>query len=91
MSFVLDIWELRILEDSDVDYYSPKMVFAMKLQYAYWIEECVADVFILYMDLFLIYLIFRFTRHDQQHLMNDTVLGRSVPSIVFINNQKLLK
>ena len=43
------------------------------------------------MDLFLIYLLIRFTRGNQVASLNDTILGRVVPNIVFINNQKLLK
>ena len=42
------------------------------------------------MDLFLIYLLFRFTR-EKQYMMKDSVLGRDVPSIVFINNQRLIR
>ena len=48
------------------------------------------ESFLLYMDLFLIFLIVRFTS-ERQPLMRDSILGRDVPSIVFINNEKLLK
>lgn len=54
-------------------------------------SACVASVFTVYMDLLLVYLIVRFTRVSQLEMMKDGLLGREVPSIVFIKNQQLLK
>ena len=42
------------------------------------------------MDIFQIFLLVQFTRVKQE-MMKDHVLGRDVPSIVFFNNQKLIR
>ena len=44
-----------------------------------------------YMTLFLIYLIRRFTRERQDTKIDDAVLEKKVPIIVFIQNKNLLK
>ena len=43
------------------------------------------------MTLFLIYLIRRFTRERQDTKIDDAVLEKKVPIIVFIQNKNLLK
>ena len=48
-------------------------------------------VFQIYMDCFLLYLILRFTNSNTRGTEQDKVLGRQVPSILFIQNQQLLK
>ena len=48
-------------------------------------------VFQIYMDCFLLYLILRFTNSNTRGTEQDEVLGRQVPSILFIQNQQLLK
>ena len=65
-------------------------VIYVKLKDSYWIDETITNVFNTWMDLFLIYLIFRFTR-EKQSSFEDRILNREVPSIVFINNQRLIK
>ena len=43
------------------------------------------------MDIFLLYVISRFTNPDTKEIEQDTLLQRQVPSILFIQNQQLLK
>ena len=58
--------------------------------YVYWIICNISEIFTFWMDLFLIYLLVRFTR-EKVSILKDRVLGRGVSSIVFINNTKLIK
>ena len=83
-------WALQIEKDPDFQTSSEKRVLSAKLTYFYWLNRSVTDVFNTWMDLFLIYLLFRFTR-EKQKMIKEHVLGRDVPSIVFINNQRLIK
>ena len=48
-------------------------------------------VFICYMDSFLLYLITRFTKISQKKLGRDNILNKDVPSILYVQNQQLLK
>ena len=43
-----------------------------------------------YMDLFLLYLISQFSKRKEQEQILDKVLGRKVPAMVYIQNQKLI-
>ena len=45
----------------------------------------------LYIDIFLLYLICRFAIDNKDAMTKDAILGRKVPSIVFLQNRKLLK
>ena len=63
---------------------------AQKLMYIYWINCNITDIFTFWMDLFLIFLLVRFTR-EKFSMLKDRVLDRNVPNIVFINNTKLIK
>lgn len=63
----------------------------LKLEFAGTSVGLFNTVYSTYMEIFLLYLIMVFTRERQNLEMTDTVLGKKVPSIVFIQNQKLLK
>ena len=67
------------------------MLKVEKIEFYEYLAGNITLIFLLQMDLFLIYLITRFTRPNQGQRMPDTVLGRDVPRIVFVNNQKMLK
>ena len=51
----------------------------------------IITVFSTYMDLFLLYLVIRFTKASLQTTGKDLVLQRDVPSILFIQNQQLIR
>ena len=63
----------------------------LKIFYCYELIYIIIMLFTIYMDLFLLYLILRFTKRSQKGTERDSVLGREVPSILFIQNQQLLK
>lgn len=58
------------------------------LKIVYWanISGIVMNLFETYMDLFLLYLILRFTSKHQDEKVSDEMLGRQVPVLVFIQN-----
>ena len=41
--------------------------------------------------MFLLYLIHRFTKQDRKRSVKDLVLGKEVPLIILVQNQKYLK
>ena len=45
----------------------------------------------LYIDVFLLYLIIRFSTANKNAMSRDDILDKEVPSIVFLQNRKLLK
>ena len=49
------------------------------------------NVFEIYMNLFLLYLVVSFAKENKTTETKDPILGRKVPSIVFLQNQRLLK
>ena len=57
-----------------------------KIFFYYDLVYMVIILFSIYMDLFLLYLVFRFTRNFQITTGRDSVLERDVPSILFIQN-----
>ena len=63
----------------------------LKLDYHTRVIYTIEEVLALWMSLFLLFLILRFTRETQVSQMHDKILGKKVPSIVFIRNQALLK
>ena len=49
------------------------------------------NVFEIYMNLFLLYLVVSFAKENKTTETKDPILGRKVPNIVFLQNQRLLK
>ena len=58
----------------------------------YWgaIDNNIQYPFGFYMDCFVLYLILKFTS-PKENKANDRVLGKEVPSIVFVKNQQIIK
>ena len=63
----------------------------MKIFFFYDFVFILIIIFSIYMDLFLLYLILRFTKASLQATGKDLVLEREVPSILFIQNQQLIR
>ena len=84
-------FSLKALRAEELVNKPPEMLKVEKIEFWYYVIYSVTVIFILQMDLFLIFLITRFTREKQIEKVQDTVLGRDVPRIVFVNNQKMLK
>ena len=78
---------LKNLSDEDIYLDANKMLRVEKLEFYFYVFRNITVVFVMFMDVFLIFLITRFTRKNQTIMMQDTVLGREVPRIVFVNNQ----
>ena len=51
----------------------------------------ITGIFQLYYDVFLQFMIVRFAKEAQKGQVIDKVLGKAVPSVVAIQNTKLLK
>ena len=86
LSSFLSSWNMLIITNDDFEWFSTESIKAMEISFYYEVFTDFADFFSVYMDLFLIYLIIRFTRNDKLLLINDNLLGREVPSTVFFNN-----
>ena len=56
----------------------------MKMRFFYDLIFILICVFSIYMDLFLLYLVYRFTKVSLQTKNRDLVLEKDVPSILFI-------
>ena len=79
-------WAIKVGEDNvDTSYWSEGHVLEYKLMYFWKLNETITSIFNTWMNMFLIYLLLRFTQ-EKQSMMKDQVLRREVPSIVFINN-----
>ena len=59
-------------------------------EYDYYISA-IQNLFYNYMTLFLMYLIIRFSRERLNESKKDPCLGKKVPIIVYIQNQKMIK
>ena len=70
---------------------SPHALLGLKLYYAYFIVGLVENTIYLYANIFLLYLLLKFTSPHHDFRMKDTVLDKEVPNIVFLMNQQLVR
>ena len=64
---------------------------SQSLLVAYGLVEQIVYVYELYINCFLVYLIRRFAVENKNAEVRDPILGKEVPNLVFLQNQKLLK
>ena len=75
------------LQENSEDGPTPELELELiKIFYFYELIYMIMLVFQIYMDCFLLYLILRFTNSNTRGTEQDEVLGRQVPSILFIQN-----
>ena len=75
------------LQENSEDGPTPELELELlKIFYFYELIYMIMLVFQIYMDCFLLYLILRFTNSSTRGTEQDEVLGRQVPSILFIQN-----
>ena len=76
--------------ETELDFASKEMpeskdfLTLMKMRFFYDLIFILICVFSIYMDLFLLYLVYRFTKVSLQTKNRDLVLEKDVPSILFI-------
>ena len=88
-SFSVDIIELSY--DKEFDKFGHETLTSLQLFYILQITVMVSQTFAIYAAVFLASLIVWFTKGSQLAEVQDKLLGKKVPKIVFIQNQRLLK
>ena len=80
----IDLYEERTKSDRDMLRYQ-KATFSM------FMFKATETLFFYYMLYFLLYLITCFAKENKVDEVHDTLLGRKVPTIVYLQNKRLMK
>ena len=81
---VLVLFKIADADDIPDDNKSKKRLRLLKAEFFSNMSYIVVDVFTFYMDLFLLYLILRFTKGSKKESGKDKMLEKKVPSILYI-------
>ena len=63
----------------------------LRLQFSSSIMEVILTLFSYGGNTFLLYMTYRFAKSEKNAKTNDPILGKKVPTIVFLQNQRLIK
>ena len=63
----------------------------LKFSYLYFMVSIACNLFTCYIVILMLYVVVSLTSKEANMDMKDTILGRRVPQIVYINNLRLLK
>ena len=67
------------------------MLRSQKADFNMFIVKAIEEFFLCYMTSFLLYLITCFAKENKVYEVHDTLLGKKVPTIVYLQNKRLMK
>ena len=88
------LWLIQSLVYIEYDHRSDTsgedQIEVMKINFASMIITTILTVYEVYMNIFLLYIILRFAKQSRNAEMYDGILGKKVPCLVYVMNQRIL-